>query len=310
MIIQFLQNVSNFNEHCIELIMKLVQFLHVPEFLQEAVAESINLIPYLFIIFLFIEIFENYFSEKIEKLSLGSRFWGPFIGSCLASIPQCGFSVIATMLYVKRFITMGTLVAVYLATSDEAIPILLVHPESFSVIGPVIATKIIIGMTAGYLVDFIFKTEIKKTHEHIEVHECGCCHNEIHSQVTNLFIHPLKHCFNVFLFILIVNCFLDFAFSYANGFMNNIFNIHSIWQIILASFVGLIPNCATSVLIVMLYLKHVIAFGALIAGLSTNAGLGLLILFTHNENKKECFKIVGILLVVAIIVGTALQLLI
>lgn len=309
MIIQFLQNINNFNEHCMDLIMKLVQFLHVPAFLQEAVAESINLIPYLFIIFLFIEIFENYFSEKIEKLSLSSRLWGPFIGSCLASIPQCGFSVIATMLYVKRFITLGTLIAVYLATSDEAIPILLVHPESFSVIGPIIATKIVIGMAAGYLIDLIFKTEVKESKEHIEVHECGCCHNEIRSQVTNLFIHPLKHSLNVFLFILIVNCCLDFAFSFANNAMNNIFCVNHILQIIVASFVGLIPNCATSVLIVMLYLKHVIAFGALIAGLSTNAGLGLLVLFTHNENKKECLKIIGILLVVAIIAGILLQVL-
>lgn len=309
MIIQFLQSINNFNEHCMDLIIKVVQFLHIPEFLQEAVAESINLIPYLFIIFLFIEIFENYFSEKIEKLSLSSRIWGPFIGSCLASIPQCGFSVIATMLYVKRFITLGTLIAVYLATSDEAIPILLVHPESFSIIGPVIAIKIIIGMAAGYIIDLIFKTEIKESKEHIEVHECGCCHNEIHSQVTNLFIHPLKHSLNVFLFILIVNCCLDFAFSFAGESMNSLFNVNKIFQIVLASFVGLIPNCATSVLIVMLYLKHVIVFGALIAGLSTNAGLGLLVLFQNDEDKKECFKVIGILLIVAIIVGIILQIL-
>ncbi|MBR1942829.1 arsenic efflux protein [bacterium] len=309
MIIRFLQQITNFNEICMEFLMKFVQFLHVPEFLQEAVAESINLIPFLFLIFLFIEIFENYFSEKIEKLSLSSRIWGPFVGSCLASIPQCGFSVIATMLYIKRFITLGTLIAIYIATSDEAIPILLVHPESFSVIIPVILTKIGFGMLAGYIVDFIFKTEVKISKEHIEVDECGCCHNEIHSQVTNLFIHPLKHCFNVFIFILIVNCCLDFAFSFASDAVNNIFNVYKPLQIVLASFVGLIPNCATSVLIVMLYLKHVISFGALIAGLSTNAGLGLLVLFQNNENKKECLKIVVILLVIAIIAGITLQIL-
>ncbi len=309
MIIQLLQHISNFNEHCIDLIMKFVQFVHVPVFLQEAVAESINLIPFLFIIFLFIEIFENYFSEKIEKLSLSSRIWGPFVGSVIASIPQCGFSVIATMLYVKRFITLGTLVAIYISTSDEAVPILLVHPESFSVILPVIATKVCIGIFAGYTVDFIFKTDLKKTPDKIEVCECGCCHNEIHSQVTNLFIHPLKHCLNVFVFILIVNCFLDFVLIYAQNTMQNIFNVNHLLQVIVASFVGLIPNCATSVLIVMLYLKHVIAFGALIAGLTSNAGLGLLVLFQNNEDKKECLKIVGILLFAAFIAGIILQIL-
>ena len=309
MIIQILQHINNFNEHCMDLIMKFVQFIHVPVFLQEAVAESINLIPFLFIIFLFIEIFENYFSEKIEKLSLSSRLWGPFVGSIIASIPQCGFSVIATMLYIKRFITLGTLIAIYVSTSDEAIPILLVHPESFTVIVPIIATKVCIGIIAGYAVDLIFKSNLEKAPEKIEVCECGCCHNEIHSQVTNLFIHPLKHCFNVFLFILIVNCCLDFAFSFASNTINNLFNIHSGLQVILASFVGLIPNCATSVLIVMLYLKHIIVFGALIAGLTSNAGLGLLVLFQNNEDKKECLKIVGILLFTAFIAGIILQIL-
>ena len=213
------------------------------------------------------------------------------------------------MLFVKRFITLGTLIAIYISTSDEAIPILLVHPESFSIIAPVIATKVGLGIVAGYIVDFIFKSNLEKTPEKIEVCECGCCHNEIHSQVTNLFIHPLKHCFNVFLFILVVNCCLDFAFSFANNAMNNLFNIHGLLQVILASFVGLIPNCATSVLIVMLYLKRVIAFGALIAGLSSNAGLGLLVLFQNNEDKKECLKITAILLFIAILVGFALQIL-
>ena len=231
------------------------------------------------------------------------------MGSIIASIPQCGFSVIATMLFVKRFITLGTLIAIYISTSDEAIPILLVHPESFSVIAPVIATKIGIGILAGYIVDFIFKSNLEKVPEKIEVCECGCCHNEIHSQVTNLFIHPLKHCFNVFLFILIVNCCLDFAFHYAQNSLQAIFNVNPLLQILAASFVGLIPNCATSVLIVMLYLKKVIAFGALIAGLSSNAGLGLLVLFQNNENKTECFKIIGILLIVSLVSGLLIQML-
>lgn len=310
MFIQFLQQINAFNELCMDFIMKFVQILHVPEFLQEAVAESINLIPFLFVIFLFIEIFENYFAEKIEKLSLSSRSLGPLIGSCLASIPQCGFSVIATMLYVKHFITLGTLIAVYLATSDEAIPILLVYPQHFSVIVPVIVTKICLGVVVGYCVDLIFKQELVTPKEHdeeVEIHECGCCHNEIQSQVTNLFLHPVKHTFNIFLFILIVNCCLDFAFSYANNFLYAIFNVNKFAQVIFSSIIGLVPNCAASVLIVMLFLKNVIGFGSLIAGLSTNAGLGLLVLFQNNSTIKESLKIVGILFVVAIVSGLTLQ---
>ena len=103
MIIQFLNSMNNFNELCMSFILKFVHLFNIPEFLEEAVAESINLIPFLFVIFVFIEIFENYFSEKIENLSLSSRLLGPLIGSCLASIPQCGFSIIATILYIKKF---------------------------------------------------------------------------------------------------------------------------------------------------------------------------------------------------------------
>lgn len=313
MIIQFLNNMNAFNELCMNFILKFVHIFNVPEFLEEAIAESINLIPFLFVIFVFIEIFENYFSEKIENLSLGSRFYGPLIGSCLASIPQCGFSIIATILYIKKFISLGTLLAVYIATSDEAIPILLAEPNNISTIVPVICTKVVLGLVVGYAVDLIFKPEIKTTKdeveeiEEIEMHEEGCCHSEIHSTVTKLFIHPLKHTFNIFLFILVINCLLSTALTYANETVNLIFDTNQFVQVFLASIIGLIPNCATSVLIVMLYLKNVIGFGSLIAGLSTNAGLGLLVLFKHNDKIKDSLKVVGILFVVAIFAGLILQ---
>ena len=272
--------------------------------------DIIKVLPFLFVAFLIIEFMEHKMNYSTSKMIKRAGRFGPLFGSFFGAIPQCGFSVLATNLYITRIITLGTLIAIYVSTSDEAIPILLVHPESFSVIVPIVATKVCIGIIAGYAVDLIFKSNLEKAPEKIEVCECGCCHNEIHSQVTNLFIHPLKHCFNVFIFILIVNCCLDFAFSFATNTMNNIFNVHSFLQIIFASIVGLIPNCATSVLIVMLYLKHVAVFGALIAGLTSNAGLGLLVLFQNNEDKKECLKIAAILLFVAIFVGFALQILI
>lgn len=308
MFIKFLSEINALNDVCLDFIMKFVQFIHVPAFLQEAVAESINLIPYLFLIFVFIEIFENYFSEEIEKLSLSSRLWGPVIGSMLASIPQCGFSVIATMLYVKRFITKGTLVAVYLATSDEAIPILLVHPEKVSVILPVIVLKVFIGIIFGYITDFIFKPEKLETKpESLKVDEFGCCHHHIHSKVTKLFIHPLKHTINIFIFILIINCLLDYSLTLASGGITKLFAVHQLWQPFVAALTGLIPNCATSVLLVMLYIKASLSFGAMIAGLSTNAGLGLLVLFKNNTSVRDSLKIVGLLLIIAVLVGLIIQ---
>jgi len=309
MFIKFLEQISSFNESIIDFIMKFVQILNIPEFLHEPIAESINLIPFLFIIFVFIEISENYFSEKMETLSLSSRLWGPFIGSCLASLPQCGFSIIVTILYIKKFVSLGTLIAVYISTSDEAIPILLANPNMFSSILPLIFTKIAIGMTAGYLIDFIFKPQLKiSDSSNLEVEEHGCCHHKIHSKVSKLLIHPLKHTLNIFLFILLINCILSVTLEYAENTMTILFNTNAFLQVIVSSLIGLIPNCAASVLVVMLYLKSIIGFGSLIAGLSTNAGLGLLVLFKNNQNIKDSFKIVGILLLISVISGLILQL--
>ena len=274
MFINFLEQISNFNETILDFIIKFIKLINIPEFLHEPIAESINLIPFLFIIFVFIEISENYFSEKIKNLSLSSRLWGPVIGSCLASLPQCGFSIIVTVLYIKKFVSLGTLIAVYISTSDEAIPILLANPDMFSSILPLIFTKITIGVIAGYLIDFIFKLQLKNSDNNIEVEECGCCHHEIHSKISKLLIHPLKHTLNIFLFILIINCFLSVSLEYAEDTMTVLFNTNSFLQIVVSALIGIIPNCAASVLVVMLYLKSMIGFGSLIAGLSTNAGLG------------------------------------
>ena len=309
MLIEILNNITNFNEASVALIQNGLKYLHLPEVFLEPVAESIILIPFLFVIFVFIEIFENYFSERIENFSKYSAKYGAVIGALLASIPQCGFSVIATMLYVKRFITLGTLIAVYLATSDEAIPVLLMYPDKFSVILPVIAIKVGIAILVGHSIDLIIKPELKKAPDKIEINETGCCHNKIQSHVQNLLIHPLKHTFNIFLFILLINCVLGYSLTLASGGIMALFTSNSYLQIIISSVVGLIPNCAISVLIVMLYIKSALSFGALISGLSTNAGLGLLILLKNNESIKDSLCIISILLVTSIITGFVIQLL-
>lgn len=308
MLIELLNNITNFNEMCVEVIENSLNYLHLPELFVEPIAESVILIPFLFIIFVFIEIFENYFSERIEHFSRYSVKYGAIIGALLASIPQCGFSVIATMLYIERFITLGTLIAVYLATSDEAVPVLLMYPDKFSVILPIIAIKVLIAVIVGHSIDLIIKPELKKAPEKIEINETGCCHNKIQSHIQNLLIHPLKHTFNIFLFILLINCVLGYSLTLASGGIMALFTTNEYLQVLVASIVGLIPNCAISVLVVMLYIKSALSFGALIAGLSTNAGLGLLILFKNNESIKDSLRIISILLVTSIISGVLIQL--
>ena len=292
---------------------------NLPEFINDAIIDSIKLLPSLFIIFLLIEIFENYFARKIANIVLFSKKFGPILGACLAIIPQCGFSVVMTTLFVKRYITLGTLIAVYIATSDEAIPILLSNPEQFFTVAKIVGIKLILAIITGYFIDFVIKTklhECKDKHnpcEHIKTFEPekGCCKHEINeNKIKNIIIHPIKHTFIVFCFILIICIGLNYLFTnFGENAINATLGQNSIAQIAFFAIFGLIPNCAVSVLITMAYLKGAISFGSVIAGLTSNAGLGLLVLFTKKESLKSFFAIVSILAITGFLAGIGLMLL-
>lgn len=301
--------IFNLPEHLIE----PVTFL--PEFLKDALIDSLNLLPFLFVMFVFIEWIEIYFTKKKHLFVFFMKKIGPLFGSLFASIPQCGFSVIASTLYTRRILSRGTLLSVYLATSDEAIPIIISEPSKAYLVLPIICIKILVAIIAGYLVDIIFSY---KANEPVELnksdnflHEKGCCHHEIaDSQYPkDLWLHPLKHTFNIFIFILIVSIGLGYILSVA-GTEENLAKyclINSPVQPVIASFIGLIPNCAISVLLTLLYLKHTISFGSLIAGLSSSSGLGLLILLTRNNDKKDTAVIIAVLIVISSVTGILIQ---
>ncbi len=285
----------------------LIEKLPIYEFVKDALIDSIGLLPFLLLIFILIEIFENYFSEKAKNIHQYSRNLGPLIGAILASLPQCGFSVIATILYLRRTITRGTLIAVYISTSDEAIPVLLTQPGVYKQIIPIIILKVILGIVTGYIVDFFSTNRLVNPNDEntdITIEDAhGCCNEAVFSKMKSLIFHPLKHTFNIFIFILIITLALNvltlkFESSFEYILLNN-----SILQPILASLIGLIPNCAISVLFTMLYIKHSLLFGSLIAGLSANAGFGLLVLFKNNHNFKDSFKIITILFSISCLIG-------
>lgn len=301
--------IFNLPEHLIE----PVTFL--PEFLKDALIDSLNLLPFLFVMFVFIEWIEIYFTKKKHLFVFFMKKIGPLFGSLFASIPQCGFSVIASTLYTRRILSRGTLLSVYLATSDEAIPIIISEPSKAYLVLPIICIKIFAAIIAGYLVDIIFSY---KANEPVELnksdnflHEKGCCHHEIADSPhpKDLWLHPLKHTFNIFIFILIVSIGLGYILSVA-GTEENLAKyclINSPVQPVIASFIGLIPNCAISVLLTLLYLKHTISFGSLIAGLSSSSGLGLLILLTRNNDKKDTAVIIAVLIVISSVTGILIQ---
>ncbi len=289
----------------------------LPEFLKDALIDSLNLVPFLFVVFLIIELLEQYFTKKKHLFVFWMKKIGPLFGSLFASIPQCGFSVIASTLYVRRILSRGTLLSVYLATSDEAIPVLISDPSKIYLILPIILIKIFIAVVVGYLVDIFVNYKAKEPiiepveQKPAEIHAQGCCHHTLTdaAKTKELWLHPIKHTFNIFVFILIVSVILGFIIDKLGTEENlaRFFLMNSPLQPVLASIVGLIPNCAISVMLTILFLKHTISFGSLIAGLSSAGGLGLLVLFNKNNDKKDTAIIIGILIAVSSITGLILQ---
>lgn len=289
---------------------EFIEGLGLPEWAADAVCDSFAVLPFLFVIFLLVEFFEFYFSGKVNRFMKSTKKAGPIIGSVASLIPQCGFSVIASTLYVRRYITRGTLLAIYLATSDEAIPVLFSEPSSYHYILPVIVIKLVVAIFAGYLVDLVYKPEnIKEISENsnsCKVHS-GCCKHEI-TDKKSLIIHPVRHTLHIFMFILLITLILNYFINVevVSTFYTSNITACRIMQPIVTAIVGLIPNCAISIAITLMLVKGTISFGAAMAGLMSNAGLGLLVLLRINKI-KDTAKIIFILLGISILCGELLQ---
>lgn len=315
MLIGFLNRLNDLNKNLFAGFDGIIESFGMPDWLCDAIIDSFHVLPLLFIVFLIIEFVEFFYSEKINSFMKKSEKSAPLIGSLSAIIPQCGFSVIASTLYIRRFITKGTLIGIYLATSDEAIPILLANPTHTHLVVPIIGLKLVIGIVAGYLIDFILKDNkyipiVEETDED-NLHDGeGCCHHSVsHRRKRELIYHPLKHTFNIFVFILIITVLLNFVLAvYAeHSMLHLLLGKIKFLEPVLTAFVGLIPNCAVSIALTMLLIKGSISFGAVMSGLLSNAGLGILVLCRHNENYKDTLKIIGILLVISIVSGMIIQ---
>jgi len=292
-------------------------FQNIPEFLSDAFIDTIKLIPSLLVIFVLIEVFENFFAHKIANIVSFSKKLGPILGAFLAIIPQCGFSVIMTTLYIKKYITTGTLISVYIATSDEAIPILLANPAEIHTVIKIILIKLVLAIIAGYLTDLFIKSKLHKCYQeakpcsHLKSFqpEKGCCSHELNeNKIKNIILHPIKHTVIISLFILIICIGLNYTLNlFHESSLSHFAGQNLILQNAIFALFGLIPNCAVSVLIIMMYLKGIIAFSSVIAGLTTNAGLGLIILFTEKESLKSFLIIISILIISGLSAGIALN---
>lgn len=301
MFISFLEKIDFIYESLFTPIDNLVENLPVADWALDAICDSIHLLPFLFIVFVLIEIIEFYHADKMNALLKKSGKSGVLVGALASIIPQCGFSVIASSLYSNRIITRGCLIAVYLATSDETIPILLATPAKVYLIIPIVGIKLFIGIIMGYLIDLIFPQKIIKDTNEVDIIEEGCCKHDIeHGSKRELVIHPILHTANVFVFILVITLLLNYFLANVN--VDNLIGGSKFIQPIIASFIGLIPNCAVSIGLTMMLIKGTISFGAVMSGLLSNAGLGLLVLLKNNDF-KDTAKIILLLLVISILSG-------
>jgi hypothetical protein len=276
----------------------------VKEVILDTLIDSFKLLPFLFITFLIIEYFEHKFSKKSKaKLSKSKRI-GPVVGGILGIIPQCGFSVAATNLYATRIITIGTLIAVYLSTSDEMIPILLAEKAPINLLIKILIIKLIVGIVCGFIIDLIIRRKDKEDYHICEDDHCHCDDEHILKA-------SIKHTLSIFIFIFICTFIINAIMEYGgNDLLNKLLLKDNIFAPFLTSLIGLIPNCASSVILTELFLNEAITFASLIAGLLTGAGIGLLVLFKTNKNKKENILILLTIYSIGVLIGIIMELII
>lgn len=283
------------------------------EIIEETIIDSVKILPFLFITYLIMEYIEHKMNEKTKTAIKKSGKFGPLIGGIVGIFPQCGFSVSATNLYAGRVITLGTLISVYLTTSDEMLPILISEAVSPNVIIKILAIKLIIGIIAGFVIDFIIriihKNKKEKLEEEKEIEiEHLCEEGHCHCESGSILKSALSHTINIFVFIIIVTFIINIlVYFIGEENISNLLLDRKILGPVIASLIGLIPNCAASVIITNMYLENVISSASMISGLLTGAGVGLAVLFKTNRNIKENLKIVGILYFIGAISGIILE---
>lgn len=280
----------------------------------DALLDSLKILPLIFIVYILIEIIESYSvaSKKFKSL-LGSKY-APLFGGLIGIIPQCGFSVVATKLYQGGYILLGTLIAVYFATSDEALPILISqatgNPELWLRIALLIAIKVAYAIVVGFIINAIIKKgALPKIDETVmeEAGEDGCCHHDVterRSGLSELIVHPLLHSLKIFAYLFILNVVFGVAIELiGEDKISSFLNANVYLQPVFATIIGLIPNCASSVIITQMFSENILTLGATVAGLTVNSGLGVAVLIKDKKNLKKSLFIIGLSFVLSLALG-------
>lgn len=274
------------------------------EVILDTIIDSLKLIPFLLVAFLIIELLEHKLNNKTKNIITKSKKIGPIIGSLLGVIPQCGFSVMATNLYITRIITLGTLISIYLSTSDEMLIIMISEKVEISLILKILLIKIFFGIVYGLIIDKIInkkKKDKETNYELCDEEHCDCNHS--------ILLSAIKHTLHITLFIFIITLIINTIFTLlGDNYLSKILLNNSTLSSFITSLIGLIPNCAASVILTELYLNSTISLGALIGGLLTSSGSSLLVLIKNNKNKKENLSIILLLYALGVLSGIIIEL--
>ena len=272
--------------------------------LEHALLDTVRMVPFLLAAFLILEAVEHYSNQYMNRVLGKVGKAGPVVGALFGCVPQCGFSVAAANLYSGGVITLGTLLAVFLSTSDEAVLILLGHPGSGRVIGQMLLGKVLIGILFGYLTDLVLRK--KKEEKHIEelCRSCGC------SDHGGIVKPALRHTIRLTVYILVFTFVLTLLLEWiGTEALTAVLGKDAWFQPLVTAFLGLIPNCASSILITELYLAGGLSFASAMAGLCAGAGVGMAVLFRANHPMKENFAILGLLYGISAATGLLLEIL-
>lgn len=277
--------------------------------LEHSLSETLIVVPILFATYLLIEFVEGKTLGKSGEALIRFRHLGPILGGVLGAIPQCGFSAAAATLYAGRVVSAGTLIAVFLSTSDEMIPVFLASQVPLETIARILLAKVMCGVVAGYLIDFLLRQRLAGV-DASEV-ETLCAQDHCHCDSAKHIVKgAVRHTLQVFAFIFLATTALGLCIELAGeDALASVLMAHEELAIALSGVVGLIPNCAASVVIAELYAQGALSSGAMIAGLLSSAGVGLLVLCRSNRRAKENASIVLALLAISVFVGVSVRVL-
>lgn len=281
--------------------------------LEHSVEDTLYLIPFLFVTYLAMEWLEHKAGDKAEDAVRRAGAAGPVVGALVGIVPQCGFSAAAATLWAGRVITLGTLFAVFLSTSDEMLPIFLAEQVAPMTILKIMGVKLMIGMVMGFVVDAVIRLA-RRDREKLRIHElcerdrchcngdCETCElqpelaydfehdeeHEHHLEGGSILRSALKHTVQVTVFIFVITLVLDGALELVGeDALGAFLGSNPVLSVLGSALVGLIPNCAASVVIAQLYVEGALGAGAMMAGLLVSAGVGLLVLFRTNRRLRQ-----------------------